>query len=188
MPRPGLTRERIARTAAELADEVGLDSVTVSGVAQRLGVSGPAMYKHVAGLDALRRDIAVLAVGELATALGDAAVGRARADALAGVAGAYRAYGRAHPGRLAASVRAPAPGDDEHAAVSNRALEVLTAVLRGYGIGEADMVDALRTVRAVLHGWTVLEVSGGFSLPQDVDATYERYVAGLDAALRAFVG
>ena len=186
MPRAGVTRAGITAVAAELADEVGLDSVTLAAIAQRLGVSGPAMYKHVAGLDALRRDLAVLAVDEIAAALSAAAVGRSGTDALRGLAYAYRAYAKAHPGRLAASVRAPAPGDEEHAAASDRALAVLVAVLRGYGIREADTVDALRTLRAALHGFAVLEAAGGFGLPRDVDATYERYVATLDAGLRSW--
>lgn len=186
MPRAGVTRERVAATAAELADEVGLDRLTLAGVAQRLGVSGPALYKHVAGLDALHRDIAVLALGELTAALSAATVGRAGADALRGLADAYRAYARAHPGRLAASVRAPAAGDAEHAAASDAALAVLVAVLRGYGVQDGDLVDALRVVRAALHGFAAVETAGGFGRPRDVDATYARYVRTLDAGLRSW--
>src|SRR4051812_50226135 len=63
MPRAGLTRARVASVAAEVADEVGLERLTLAAVAQRLGVSGPALYKHVAGLDALQRDVAVVAGG-----------------------------------------------------------------------------------------------------------------------------
>jgi AcrR family transcriptional regulator len=172
--------------AAEVADEVGLDRLTLAAVAQRLEVSGPALYKHVAGLDALQRDVAVLAVDELTVALSAATVGRSGPDALRGLADAYRAYAGAHPGRLAASVRAPARGDAEHAAASERALAVLVAVLRGYGIREEDMVDALRIVRASLHGFAVLDVSGGFGLPRDVQATYARYIETLDAGLRSW--
>jgi AcrR family transcriptional regulator len=186
MPRAGLTRARVASVAAEVADEVGLERLTLAAVAQRLGVSGPALYKHVAGLDALQRDVAVLAIGELTAALSAATVGRSGSDALRGLADAYRAYAGAHPGRLAASVRAPAPGDAEHAAASERALAVLVAVLKGYGIREEDMVDALRIMRASLHGFAVLDTSGGFGLPRDVEATYARYIDTLDAGLRSW--
>ena len=37
VPRAGLTHERIAVTAAEVADEVGLERLTLAAVAQRLG-------------------------------------------------------------------------------------------------------------------------------------------------------
>lgn len=186
MPRAGLTPDRIATVAADIADEVGLERLTLAMVASRLGVSGPALYKHVAGLDALRRDIAVLATRELGTTLGASVVGRSGADALRRLAHAYRAYARAHPGRLAASLRAPAPGDDEHIAASDSALAVLTAVLEGYGVGDADMIDALRVVRGGLHGFAAIEAAGGFGLPRDVDGSFERYLDTLDAGLRSW--
>ena len=69
MPRAGLTPERIISEAAAVADEVGLDRLTLAAVAQRCGVSLPGLYKHVRGLDEVRRGIALLAVRELAAAI-----------------------------------------------------------------------------------------------------------------------
>ena len=65
MPRAGLTRERIIGEAAIVADEVGLDRLTLAAVAQRCGVSLPGLYKHVGGLEEVRRGISILGVGEL---------------------------------------------------------------------------------------------------------------------------
>ena len=107
MPRQGLDRARVVAAAAALADAEGLDAVTLARVAADLGVRPPSLYVHVAGLGALRREIALLGLRELAAAMRAAAVGRSRADALAEVARAYRAYAHAHPGRYAATVRAP---------------------------------------------------------------------------------
>jgi len=186
VPRAGLTRDRIAATAAEVADEAGLERLTLAAVAQRLAVSAPALYKHVPGLDALRRDVAVLALRELTVSLTAATVGKAGADALSGLATAYRDYARRHPARLQASVRAPEQGDDEHAQAADAALAILTAVLAGYGVRDDDMVDALRVLRAGVHGFAAVESAGGFGLPRDVDATFERYVETLDAGLRSW--
>lgn len=183
MPRAGLTRDVIARAAAEVADE---SELTLAAVAARLGVSGPALYKHVNGLDALKRELAVLALKELTTELGQASIGKAGPDALRALAGGYRAYALEHPGRLAASLRAPAPDDAEHREAGDRALAVLHAVLAGYGVQAPDMIDALRVLRAGLHGFAAIEVSGGFGLPQDVDASFARYVDTLDAGLRTW--
>jgi len=60
MPRAGLNRERIAAQAAVVADEMGFDRLTLAAVAVRCGVSLPGLYKHVDGLEAVRRDVAVL--------------------------------------------------------------------------------------------------------------------------------
>ena len=76
MGRAGLTPQRVAEEAALLADEVGLDQLTLAAVAQRFGVALPSLYKHVRGLDGLRRDLAVVGVQQLAEALSRAAVGQ----------------------------------------------------------------------------------------------------------------
>jgi AcrR family transcriptional regulator len=186
MPRAGLTPQRVVQEAGAVADAAGLDRLTLAAVAERFGVAIPSLYKHVNGLDGLRRDLAVLAVRELTAALSRAAVGRAGRDALHAMAGAYRAYATSHPGRYAASVRAPAPGDSEHLAAAEDALAVFRAVLAGYGITGADAIDAIRGLRAAMHGFVALEAAGGFGLPQSVDASYRRLVDALDTALTAW--
>ena len=169
--------------AAVLADEVGWEQLTLAGLAGRLGVRLPSLYKHIESLDGLRRDVAVLALGELGAALGAAAIGRSGADALRALAGAYRGYARQHPGRYAATVRAPAPGDTDHDAAAGGVLRVVFAVLAGYGLTGDDAVDATRALRATLHGFVVLEAGGGFGMPVDVDRSYTRLVDGLEATL-----
>ena len=186
MPRAGLTAQRVVEEAGAVADATGLDRLTLAAVADRFGVAIPSLYKHVHGLDGLRRDLAVLAVRELTAALSRAAVGRAGRDALHAMADAYRAYAIAHPGRYAASVRAPAPDDTEHLAAADDALDVFFSVLAGYGIRGDDAIDAIRGLRAAMHGFVTLEAGGGFGLPQSVDVSYHRLVDVLDTALKAW--
>lgn len=183
MPRAGLSNAVVVREAADVADAVGLDRLSLAAVAERLGVRLPSLYKHIASLDGLRRDVAVLAVGELGRALAPAALGRSRGDALHAVAQAYRTYARAHPGRYAATVRAPAEGDEEHEAASAGVLDVVFAVLAGFGLSGEDAIDATRALRATLHGFVALEAGGGFGLPQDVDRSFDRMVSGFERAL-----
>src|ERR1700743_1246660 len=116
MPRAGLTKQRVVTEAAAVADEVGFDRLTLAAVAQRCGVSLPGLYKHVDGLDAVKRDIAVIGARDITIVLAEAAAGLAGRDALHAMADAYRWFAQAHPGRHAASVRAPTPGDEEHEA------------------------------------------------------------------------
>jgi AcrR family transcriptional regulator len=182
MPRAGVTHDRVVTEAAAIADEVGLQQLTLAAIAQRFGVTLPSLYKHVGGLDALKRDLAVLGVRELTAALSAAAVGRARSDALHAIADAYRDYANAHPGLSVAAVRAPDRDDAEHVAASEAAFAVLLAVLDGYEITGEDAVDAIRSLRAVMHGFVTLEEAGGFGLPRSVDATYARLIDALDTA------
>lgn len=187
MGRAGLTPERVVHEAAIVADQVGLERLTLAAVAERFGVALPSLYKHVRGRDGLQRDLAMLGVQELTVALSRATVGRSRGDALRSLAGAYRDYARARPGLYAASVRAPSPGDAEHLATNDEALDVVRAVLAGYGITGAAAIDAIRALRAALHGFVTLEQGGGFGLPQSVDASFTRLADAFDAAFSSWV-
>ena len=188
MPRAGLNREKIAAQAAAVADETGFDRLTLAAVAQRCGVSLPGLYKHVDGLDMVKRDVAVIGARDLTVVLAEAAAGLAGRDALHAIADAYRQFARAHPGRHAASVRAPAPGDEEHEAAAVAAVGLVAAVLKGYRIEGDDMIDAVRMLRAALYGFVSLKTMGGFGLPQSVDATFERFVDSLDSAWSTWPG
>jgi len=186
MPRVGLNRERVVAEAARLADAVGYDRLTLASVAEGCGVRLPSLYKHVEGIEDLRRLMAARAVRDLADELARSAMGRSGSGALGAMAERYRDFARRHPGGYAATLRAPDPDDEALRAASASVLEVVFAILAGYGIRGDDAVDATRMVRSALHGFVALEAAGGFGLPHDVDRSFARLIAGLDAALRTW--
>jgi AcrR family transcriptional regulator len=177
--RRGLDRDRVVDAAVAIADADGLDAVTLARVAAALGVRSPSLYNHVEGRDGLVRGVAARATTELAAALRRAATGRAGADAIAAVAQAQREYALAHPGRYAATVAAPRPGDTAHEAAAADAVDVLTSVLAGAGLEGDDVVHAARALRSAVHGFAALEASGGFGLDVDRDVSFRRLVDAL---------
>jgi AcrR family transcriptional regulator len=177
--RKGLDHEQVVDAAVAIADADGLEAVTLARVAAALGVRSPSLYNHVQGRDGLVRGVAVRATRELATALRRAATGRSGTDAIVAVAAAQRAYALAHPGRYAATVAAPAPGDAEHAAAAADAVDVLEAVLAGSGLEGDDAIHAVRALRSAVHGFAALEASGGFGLDVDPDVSFRRLVDAL---------
>lgn len=183
MPRAGLTRAVIAADAAELADESGWDQLTLAAVAARFGVRQPSLYKHVGGLAQLRRDVALLGGRELEAELAAAAVGKSGSDALLAMAEAYRTFAKKHPGRYAASVAAPTPGDTEYEQAAARLLRTVSAVLAQYQLCGDDEIHAIRGLRALMHGFVSLEAAGGFAMPQDLDESYRRLVGGFADSL-----
>ncbi|GAA2612417.1 WHG domain-containing protein [Actinomadura fulvescens] len=184
MARAGITAERIARTAADLADEIGFDRLTVSAVARRLGVKDPSLYAHIESARDLKARVTLLALEELADRVGVALAGRSGKDALVAFAGAYRAYAKEHPGRYAA---ARFELDPETAARSAgpRHAAMTRAILRGYDLPEPDQTDAVRFLGGVFHGYVSLEIAGGFRhTPRDADASWAWALDTVDLALR----
>jgi AcrR family transcriptional regulator len=183
MARAGLTAASVVAAGAELADEQGLDGVTLSALAARLGVRPPSLYAHIEGLDDLRARIAALGARQLAERLQAVAAGRAGVDALSAVADAYRAYARTHPGAYAALQIAPARGDDA-AEAGAQILAVVLAVLAGYGLEGDRALHGARAVRSALHGFVLLETGQGFGLPLSLDESFAVLVEMLDRGLR----
>lgn len=192
MPRAGLSREIVTVEAAILADHVGYDALTLTALAQHLGVAVPSLYKHVAGLEDLRRGVALLALRELGEALAAGLAARdgrtdrsRRRTPLEALADAYRSFAKAHPGRYAATLRAVGSHDMEPAAVAATVLATVLDVLGAMGLQGDETIHAARALRATLHGFVSLEQAGGFGLPQDVEASFAWAVGRLEEGLRS---
>jgi AcrR family transcriptional regulator len=185
-PRAGrLDTAAVVAAAARIADAEGLEAVTLARVAAELGVRSPSLYHHVEGHAGLLRALGLQAAAELAAALRDAAVGRAREDALRAVAGAFRRYAEEHPGRYAATARAPGADDPEGQAAYARAAEPVQRVIAGWGIEGDEALHHVRVARSALHGFVAIQAAGGFGLALDPDRTFALLVDGLVAALDA---
>ena len=172
--------------AAQIADERGLDALTLAEVANRLGVRTPSLYGHVGGLDELRRRLRLMGLETMRDGLRRATMGRSGRDALTGLTGELRAFGAEHPGQYQATVPSHAGDADRVREAAGSVLEVVLAVLAGYGLASDDAVHAARFVRSAVHGFIDLEAAGGFGLPVDLDASFAMLVRQLDRSLRAW--
>ncbi len=64
-PREPLTRERVLRAAVALADEQGLDALSMRKLGQRLGVEAMSLYNHVANKDDVLAGMVELVLAEV---------------------------------------------------------------------------------------------------------------------------
>jgi|EndMetStandDraft_7_1072992.scaffolds.fasta_scaffold50285_3 AcrR family transcriptional regulator len=182
----GLTVDDVVAAAAAVADRVGFDALTLADVATELGVRSPSLYSHVDGLTGLRRALSLDAVRRLGETITAAVAGRDGTDALRAIAHGYREFARGHPGSYAAILTTPAEVDDAPAYTAFAAvLPVIVEVLLQLGAAEAEAVPLIRSFRSALHGFVALEASGGFGLPDDIDASFEVLIDVLVAGLRA---
>ena len=188
MPRAGLSRQRVIAEAEQIIEDLGLSSLTLALVAQRLQVRQPSLYKHVDGMDDLQRSMALRAKQELAKTLMRATIGRSRREAIMAMAWSYRRWSLEHPGRYTLTQRPFTSEDAEGMAADIAIVEIVAAVLIGYELQGDDATDAIRALRAALHGFVVLEMCGGFGLPADIDRSFDRLIKGFEAALPSFSG
>jgi AcrR family transcriptional regulator len=177
--RVGIDREAVVRAAAKIADDEGWDALTLARVAGKLRVRSPSLYNHIGGLETLRRELKLLVMRELNTALTRATVGKSRDDAVRALAAAYRAFVKRHPGTYAATMVAAPKNDPAVEAAAGHIVETLLSVLSGYGLDRREGIHAIRAMRSAVHGFAALEIAGGFGIPLDVDKSFDWLVLSL---------
>jgi AcrR family transcriptional regulator len=184
VPRAGLTAESLVDAAADLVDAGGYESLTLSTLADRVGVRPPSLYKHLASLDDLRGRLAVQAYREAAELM-SAAI-RDSDDPLLALALAYRKFAFDRPGMAVALTRAPTSQNADLISAAVAVTDPLFDVVKHYGVTDPDdLVHYARAIRSAVYGFVALESAGGFGLPQGLDESFRRLVATLDAGLRA---
>ena len=178
-PRSGLDKVTVIQTAAALVNAEGVEALTLGRLARELGIQTPSLYNHIDGLPGLQRELALLNARQLGECLGSAAVGKSGPQALRAVAGAFRDYIKKNPGVYLSSLRSSlkrTPIDPEIGEAEARVVEIVLAVLAAFNLQREDAIHAVRGLRSLVHGFTTLEIAGGFGIPLDVDESYRRLV------------
>ncbi|MGG2199756.1 MULTISPECIES: TetR/AcrR family transcriptional regulator [Paenibacillus] len=183
-PRMGLDLPAILQAATEIADQQGLENVSLAGLANKLDVRSPSLYNHVNGLPGLRKKMAVYGIGLLTADMRHAAVGRSGDEALRAIARAYVSFVRKHPGLYEATLRAPEADDEDHRRESEALVALVVRVLDVYEYQGEDVYYVVRCFRSMLHGFASLEQQGGFGMPLGLDDTLELLIDAFLAGMR----
>jgi len=180
-----LTPALVVDTAADLADELGLDAVTMTRVAEALGVRQPALYRHVASHGELTRSLSLRARYLLASRLAEAGVGQAGDDAVRAMAHAWRGFVQDHPGLYEATDRCPSVDDTELEAAIARLVELLSKALDSYGLDQVTRVTIGNSLRSAIHGFCHLESNREHPLAHDLDTSFDQLIDLLCAGISA---
>ncbi len=179
MGRRGLTSDLVVEAASALADDLGLDRVTVAAVADRLGVRPSSLYNHVESLTGLRRSVSLRADRELRQVLVAATVGTSGAEAIRALSRACRGWAHLHPARYQASQATPQPAGGDDGRTSPAAMAVISDVLAAQHPAGYESADDSLAIRSGLHGFLTLESQHAFGLlGSDNDRSFERMVSG----------
>lgn len=183
MARSRLSLPAIIDQALTVADGDGFAALSLSTVADRLGVGPSALYTHVDGLQGLQYLVAVASTGNLGGAVRDAAIGTAGPAALTAMGQAYRTFALDHPGQFASTLLPLRANDDELARANQRLLDVFVAVYAAMGLSPAESHLAARSMRSAVHGFLALEHCAG-----TMTASGDEYDHLLRALQRGLIG
>lgn len=163
-----VSKSLVVETAARLADENGLNDLSLKTVAETLHVRTPSLYNHIESLDALRREVAHQGMRTMNEQMTRAAVGKAGAAALKGVAVAYLDFITAHPGVYETIQWATWHGTAETAEIYRSYTDLLTTILSSFSFPREHIEELVTLFAGLLHGFSTQQVRSAFSAPQKV--------------------
>lgn len=155
-----LTFAAVVQTSIRIADGQGLDSLTMRGVGEQLGVKAMALYRHISGREALLDAMVAAMMAELSVSMkhGDL-FSTSGSASLEGTARDVRDLALAHPWLVPLMVLRPPP--DPALSPPLSALACTESVLASLAHHGFDLAASLRTYRAFcafLLGHLLLEV------------------------------
>ncbi|MGF2614919.1 TetR/AcrR family transcriptional regulator [Rossellomorea aquimaris] len=175
-PRMGLTKDKIMKTAAEMADVEGIESVTIANLAKKLKIQPPSLYNHIRGLNELRTVMAVQGLNKLHFEMKEALEGKEGDEAVHALGASYLAFSRNHPGLYEAGLLAPDPENSDVQTAGNQIVELALETLSYLNLSPKEALHAVRGLRSVFHGFASLERKGGFGMDLSVDESFQRMI------------
>jgi AcrR family transcriptional regulator len=181
MARPRrIDRGAVLGAALAIADDAGLEAVTMAAVAEALGVTPMALYRYVANKEDLLDGVVELLLDEVEPPAPE----RPWDEQLATMGASLRAVARRHPTVFPLLLQLPA-----RTAQARQTRERVYGALRAAGVADADLETAERIVSTLALGYAASEVSGRFTghSRATLDRDYEALAAFIRAGLHAFV-
>ena len=162
LPREPLTRERVLQAALKLADQGGLESLSMRKLGQELGVEAMALYYHFANKDQVLDGIVDLVFAEIELPVAGADWKTAMRDRAISVRDALARH-RWAIGMMEAR-RNPGPANLRHhdAVIGN---------LRAAGFDMAMVAHAYSALDGYIYGFALTKMNLPFESPEEVEVT-----------------
>jgi AcrR family transcriptional regulator len=164
-----IDRDTVLAAGLAIADQRGLEALTMGAVAARVGVTPMALYRHVANKADLLDGIVELLLTEFPPPPAAAC-----ADRLSWLAGAIRTSAQRHPGVFPLLLQRPATTP-----AARRARDSVYLALKEAGVDEERLAQTERLVSTAILGFAASEVGGRFRnhSRRQLDADFERLQA-----------
>jgi len=184
MSRIKLDKSIIFNTSAELAEEVGLENITLLQLATKLGIKTPSLYNHVNGLKDIYIGLAQLGIEKLGDVVRNAAIGKAKDEAITTIAYEYRKFAKARPELYKAIIKSPELEDSEIAEAGHTVNVIMYKVMEAYNYSEEDSIHVVRGLRSIMHGFVSLEAAGFFKAKLDREESFKRLIEGFILSIK----
>jgi AcrR family transcriptional regulator len=170
------TDAAILAATRRLLEKKGADGLTMTQVAQAVGLRAPSLYRRFRNREELLHQVELALWHALGEALRRAARAANPLESLTGQAIAYRRFAKRNPNGYALLFHRDSP----RSALGRRARQqAFAAAMPAFAnlVGEEQLLAAARVLTPYLHGFVSMELAGAFRFGRGLDAAFRRGVA-----------
>ncbi|MBU3876813.1 WHG domain-containing protein [Faecalicatena sp. AGMB00832] len=184
MARAGLDKNVVVEKAAQLANKIGLESITLKILADSLNVQPPSLYNHIRGLDDIKNELMLYGWRHMEERMLEAAVGVSGYDAWEAICRAFYDYATENPGVFSAMLWYNKYQNNEAEKVTQRLFAICSKITSSLNISEENCNHLIRTFRAFLEGFSLLVNNDAFGHSLPVEDSFEFSLKVLTAGMK----
>ena len=173
MPRTGLSKEEIIEKAAALANEKGLSYLTVTTLSEYLGIRKPSLYNHVKTMDDLHYKLMIYGWKKVSEELVAGIDSGSPKDNLIDYGRAAYRFAMENPGVFEAMVWYNKYSDDSLIEATEGLYSFFFEQTDNLNIDREVANHLLRTYRAFIEGFIMLQIHNSFGNPISIDESFD---------------
>ena len=172
MPKTKIDRETIIREAAHIANETGIENLSLKTLAAKLGVKPPSLYNHVDGLDDLKQQIMLYGWKEMEDRIIQAVIGLTGYDAIRAMCHAFHQYATENQGIFSAMLWYNQYENEQTREATLKMFSVFLKITKSLNISQDNCAHLVRMFRGFLEGFTLLENHHAFGNVQPIEDSF----------------
>lgn len=184
MPRIGLSKERVVKSAVTLIEQSGAADFSMRALADSLNIKTASLYNHVKSMDELMVEVCACALRMQRDAEMNAIEEAPGEAGIMALANAYRRFAKEHRELYRLIMNTAVSCGNQLDEISQCIVEPFMKVLEHTSLNDMEKMHWQRVLRGIVHGFVSQEDAGFFShLPVDADDSFriaiKCYINGL---------
>ena len=169
----GLDKEIVIWKAAELANEIGFEKITLKLLAEKLNVQLPSLYNYIKGIDDLQREILLFGWKQVEAEMLGAAVCVSGYEALEAICRAFYHYATENPGVFNTMLWYNKFQNDETHEATEKMFLMIYKTFTTLNISKENCDHLIRTFRSFLEGFALLVNNKAFGNPVSIEKSFD---------------
>lgn len=173
MPRTGLSKEEIIEKAAMLANEKGLSYLTVTSLAEHLGIKKPSLYNHMKTIDDIHKGIMIYGWKRVSEGIVQEITSDDAKENLRLYGKKFYKFAMENPGVFEAMLWYNKYSGDALMDATEGLYKFFFAQTDSLGIDRTTANHLMRTYRSFLEGFIMLQIHNSFGNPISIKKSFD---------------